>query len=81
MASVYDFSVTRRDGIELRLSSLRGKVIMIVATAPALSALVALFGEKFIIPALIVLIAGITGGIVIGTRIKPNDDEPGSKDE
>lgn len=58
-----------------------GKVIMIVATAPALSAFVALFGEKFIIPALIVLIAGITGGIVIGTRIMPNDDEPGSKDE
>ena len=33
MTSVYDFSVTRRDGSELQLSSLRGKVIMIVNTA------------------------------------------------
>ena len=52
-----------------------GKVIMIVSSAPLLSALVALFGSFMIIPAVIILIGGIVGGIVIGVRIMPKDDE------
>lgn len=35
MASIYDYSVLRADGSELRLSELRGKVILIVNTATA----------------------------------------------
>ena len=52
-----------------------GKTMMIISTAPLLSALVALFGSFMIIPAVIVLIGGIVGGIVIGVRIMPKDEE------
>lgn len=52
-----------------------GKVVMIVSSAPLLSALVALFGSLMIIPAVIVLIGGIAGGIAIGIRILPKDEE------
>ena len=52
-----------------------GKVIMIVSSAPLLSALVALFGSFIIIPAVIILIGGIAGGIAIGVRIMPKDEE------
>ncbi len=52
-----------------------GKVVMIVSSAPLLSALVALFGSLMIIPAVIVLIGGIAGGIAIGIRIMPKDEE------
>ena len=48
---------------------------MIVSSAPLLSALVALFGSLMIIPAVIVLIGGIAGGIAIGIRIMPKDEE------
>lgn len=52
-----------------------GKVLMIVSTAPLVSGLVALIGEKLMIPAVIVLIGGVIGGIVIGIRIMPKDEE------
>ena len=52
-----------------------GKVIMIISTAPLLSALLALFGSFMIIPAVIVLIGGIIGGIVIGIHIMPKEEE------
>ena len=52
-----------------------GKVVMIVSSAPLLSALVALFGSFMIIPAVIVLIGGIAGGIAIGIRIMHKDEE------
>lgn len=52
-----------------------GKVVMIVSSAPLLSALVALFDSFMIIPAVIVLIGGIAGGIAIGIRIMPKDEE------
>ena len=52
-----------------------GKVVMIVSSAPLLSALVALFDSFMIIPAVIVLIGGIAGGIAIGIRILPKDEE------
>ena len=48
---------------------------MIVSSAPLLSALVALFDSFMIIPAVIVLIGGIAGGIAIGIRIMPKDEE------
>lgn len=47
-----------------------GKVIMLVATAPILSALVALFGSFMMISAIIVLV----GGIAIGVKIMPKDE-------
>ncbi len=43
-------------------------LIMLIAVAPAISGLVAFFGESFIIPALIVLVAGIVGAIIIGVK-------------
>ena len=52
-----------------------GKVIMIVSTAPLLSAVTGLFGEKLIFIAVFVLIGGIIGGIIIGTTIMPKEDE------
>lgn len=48
---------------------------MIISTAPLLSALLALFGSFMIIPAVIVLIGGIIGGIVIGIHIMPKEEE------
>ena len=51
-----------------------GKVIMLVATGPVLSAIIALFGTFMIIPAIIILIGGIVGGIIIGTKIMPKDE-------
>ena len=43
-------------------------LIMLVAAAPALSGLVAFFGEFLILPAVIVLIAGVIVAIVIGVK-------------
>ena len=51
-----------------------GKVIMIVSTAPLASALVALPGSFMIFPAVIVLIGGIVGGLIIGVRVMPEED-------
>ncbi len=51
-----------------------GKVIMIISTAPLLSALLALLGSFMIIPSVIVLIGGIIGGIVIGIHIMPKEE-------
>lgn len=51
-----------------------GKVIMLVATAPILSAIVALFSSFMMIPAIIVLVGGIAGGIAIGVKLMPKDD-------
>ena len=46
-----------------------GKIIMIISTAPLLSAILALFGSFMMIPSIIVLIGGIAGGIIIGIHI------------
>jgi hypothetical protein len=43
-------------------------LIMLVAAAPAISGVVAFFGEAFMIPAFIVLIAGVVGAIIIGVK-------------
>ena len=52
-----------------------GKVIMIISSAPFLSAIAGLPGGKWVILAVILLIGGVAGGIVIGTRIMPKEDE------
>lgn len=50
-------------------------LIAMIAAAPLLSGLIALFGriEIMIIPALIVLVAGIIVAIIIGVRIIPTE--------
>ena len=60
---------------EKRYAKQFGKVIMIISTAPFFSALLALFGSYMMIPSVIVLISGIAGGIAIGVRIMPKEEE------
>ena len=52
-----------------------GKVIMLVSTAPLLSAGLALFGSFMMIPSIVVLIGGIIGGIILGIRMMPKEED------